>query len=344
MKKIYLLALTSNLLYLQMYADSRVYDFRGIASEMITVVGGVVDKDSIYNDNGEYMYYPVINFTSEGDTMHVQLDGMEDFEILYSNRVSKDHILKFRDEYMHVDGKSAVFKLTGLSIGDTIRLLASAKGSASPTFNALSGANGEDQIVENTKDSITYKFEIVEFYATTEIVQIKEISAGFRIQTLTIVPFVCGVEDITESTATLKWIPDTAVNQYNINVYQDTTHVAHYVVDANGQVVSSQHFAPSIYQHKMDTTVSSKDYFVITLDGLSAGTNYNYVINGTNIQNVPIYHKVGLFTTLSISTSIDNVVISDDPRKQTQKFIRDGILFIERNGKTYNAQGVEMKP
>ena len=152
------------------------------------------------------------------------------------------------------------------------------------------------------------------------------------------------VDSITSSTATLKWLPDSAVTQYDINVYTSDTLFAQYLVDGNGQVLSSQHFAPAIYHQKLDTTISSKDYFVITLDGLSAGTDYTYTIEGVNAQNTPIYHEAGSFKTLKEKEEGLFDVISDNPRKQTQKFIRDGILFIERNGKTYNAQGVEMKP
>ena len=31
------------------------------------------------------------------------------------------------------------------------------------------------------------------------------------------------------------------------------------------------------------------------------------------------------------------------PRANSQKLIKNGLLFIERNGKTYNAQGAEVK-
>lgn len=35
--------------------------------------------------------------------------------------------------------------------------------------------------------------------------------------------------------------------------------------------------------------------------------------------------------------------ISQEPKAKSQKLIRDGMLLIERNGKTYNAQGAEIK-
>ena len=35
--------------------------------------------------------------------------------------------------------------------------------------------------------------------------------------------------------------------------------------------------------------------------------------------------------------------ISQEPKAKSQKLIRDGQLLIERNGKNYNAQGVEVR-
>ena len=151
------------------------------------------------------------------------------------------------------------------------------------------------------------------------------------------------VEDITETTATLKWIPDTAVSQYNINVYTGGVLFAHYEVDSVGQIISSQMFAPSVYQQKMDSTSSSTDVFVISLEGLSAGTDYNYSIVGTNSQGAPIYHEEGSFTTQDEDEEGLFDAIADDPRKQAVKILRDGQLYILRNDRIYNLNGTEMQ-
>ena len=151
------------------------------------------------------------------------------------------------------------------------------------------------------------------------------------------------VESITDTTATLKWLPDSAVVQYDINVYTSETHFAQYIVGANGQILSSQRFVPSIYKHKLDTTTSSTEYFTISLDGLSAGTDYTYTIEGTNAESVPIYHEEGTFTTLNEDEEGLFDAVADDPRKQAAKFLHDGVLFIERNDKTYTTSGQEVR-
>lgn len=147
------------------------------------------------------------------------------------------------------------------------------------------------------------------------------------------------VEDITDTTATLKWIPDSAVTQYDINVYASDTLFAHYVVDGNGQIISSQRFAPSIYHQKLDTTVSSTEYFVISLDGLSAGTNYSYTIDGINAQSAPIYHEEGSFTTLA-PNGVN--VVADDHKKQMQKILQEGQLYIIQGEDIITIQGIKV--
>ena len=151
------------------------------------------------------------------------------------------------------------------------------------------------------------------------------------------------VKDITSSTATILWRKNEAVTQYDINVYTSETHFAQYIVGANGQILSSQRFVPSIYKHKLDTTTSSTEYFTISLDGLSAGTDYTYTIEGTNAESVPIYHEEGTFTTLNEDEEGLFDAVADDPRKQAQKLLRGDVLFIERNDKIYNLNGIEVQ-
>jgi len=150
------------------------------------------------------------------------------------------------------------------------------------------------------------------------------------------------VDDITETTATLKWIPDTTVMQYNINIYTSDTLFAHYVVDGDGNITSSQRFAPSIYHQKLDTTTSSTDYFVITLNGLSAGTDYDYTIDGTDAQSSPVYHEEGTFTTLNEDEDGFFDAIADDHKKQMQKILQEGQLYIIQGEDMITIQGIKV--
>jgi hypothetical protein len=71
--------------------------------------------------------------------------------------------------------------------------------------------------------------------------------------------------------------------------------------------------------------------------------------------NIPVYVPVGAkalyevamgwkrFTNIQEDPSLDIDQIANDKSQITNKVLRDGVLFIERNGKTYNAQGAEMR-
>lgn len=56
-------------------------------------------------------------------------------------------------------------------------------------------------------------------------------------------------------------------------------------------------------------------------------------------HNAPIYHEEGSFKTMDEGEEGLFDVILDDPRKQTIKILRDGQLYILRNGKTYDLLG-----
>ena len=151
------------------------------------------------------------------------------------------------------------------------------------------------------------------------------------------------VSDITETSAKLYWRPDTAVTLYKIDVYQNTTHIAHYEVDGNGHVISGPSGLPSIYHQKMDTTTSSTDYFVISLGGLSAGTDYNYTIDGTNAQNMSVYHEEGSFTTQSEPVPGLGITETPDDPRCARKILRNGHVFIIIGNETYTLQGQKIK-
>lgn len=151
------------------------------------------------------------------------------------------------------------------------------------------------------------------------------------------------VMDITDTSALLTWFPDVRVWRYEVKLYQNNVLEQQFLVDENGEIISSQQFAPSVYKHKMDTTNSSTDYFVISLNGLSASTDYNYTIEGKNTENVSVYHEEGSFKTLNEGEEGLFDITSDDPRKQARKILYNGQIYILRVEKIYTLQGQEVK-
>ena len=84
------------------------------------------------------------------------------------------------------------------------------------------------------------------------------------------------------------------------------------------------------------TAVPADGYeFVQWSDGETANPYLLTVEDGKNINITAV------FKDSSETTGIDST--TDNPSPVTHKYLRNGILYIDRNGKTYNALGVELK-
>ena len=154
-----------------------------------------------------------------------------------------------------------------------------------------------------------------------------------------IVGIDCGisvVEELKSSSAEIKWKPDERVSTFIITVYQGDSLYAQYIMDGEGKEISHEKFA-----HKADTTVNSTTFYVITLDGLTENTSYSYTVHGFDNQSMQVYQDNGSFKTKSKDE--DGIEqITNDQVPMTNKFLRDGVLIIERNGHRYTVEGKEM--
>ena len=185
-------------------------------------------------------------------------------------------------------------------------------------------------------------------YVPTEAVESYQSINGYSTSFAEIKSMTIGeseVEDITETSAVFKWLPDTAVTQYTITIYTDGNPFATYTVNADGTVIDSQRFAPQII--KGDTTVSTSEYFVLTINQLSASTNYTYTIKGVNSVNEPVYYEEGAFRTedeQKLPSSFEQRLTTNDQRLTTGiKFLRNGHLLILHNNHLYNTSGTRIE-
>ncbi|MCQ2347373.1 MAG: hypothetical protein MJZ92_05545 [Paludibacteraceae bacterium] len=76
--------------------------------------------------------------------------------------------------------------------------------------------------------------------------------------------------------------------------------------------------------------------------GFEVGTKYTYTIVTKNNGSKTFYSETGSFKTTDITTSIENVD-SQKPHIESQKVMHNGVLYIERNGKIYNALGGKLR-
>lgn len=112
----------------------------------------------------------------------------------------------------------------------------------------------------------------------------------------------------SETSVDLTWIPIDDVEQYHIMIYEDTTHtslIREYYVNADGKQVRPQndgnaptaHTPNFIIQQKKDTTYSTDELYVLTIEDLSPDVVYSFVIEGCNAEHKVIYHETGTFQT-----------------------------------------------
>ena len=89
------------------------------------------------------------------------------------------------------------------------------------------------------------------------------------------------------------------------------------------------------------------DGYMFTIPGLAANTTYDYTVTTYNANEEVLAEYTGTFTTLEDEhTSIDQITndqITNDQSQITNKFLRDGQIFILRGDKTYTLTGQEVK-
>ena len=167
------------------------------------------------------------------------------------------------------------------------------------------------------------------------------------------------VINIEETTAKILWESSPIVELYQINVFKADTLIAQIQVDANEQIISQQYFAPKmrfadntpIHNMPQDTTISGTDYYVISLTGLSAGTQYTYTIQGfAMIPDVTpgaapgamvqekVYYGSGSFQT-KLLTALPEIWVDIQSRKGRCVYLIDGRIVILRDGMMYDLMG-----
>lgn len=149
------------------------------------------------------------------------------------------------------------------------------------------------------------------------------------------------VINITTNQATLTWRPDSAVVEYTIQIYSGESLFATYTVNGKGEVTSSHRPSPGIIRMPMDTTVSTTEYYVITLEDLTEDNEYRYTIDGTNTEGNLVYHEEGTFRT-AVADGFATTP-ADCTRRSTRKIFRDGQILILTDDKTYSPSGIEIQ-
>ena len=139
-----------------------------------------------------------------------------------------------------------------------------------------------------------------------------------------------------DNTVDIIWPSVNEANTYEIEITKDGEAFCRLIFNAQGQLTSIA-FAPSRANVAQQTQATG---FSFTVIGLTSGTKYGYTIAASNSASQIIDTKQGSFTTTGgIAAAVDNTNVETKPIK----VIRDGQLFILRDGNTYTVQGQLVK-
>lgn len=174
MKKILLIAIvlmTGNFLFAQNYS------FEGLVASDFTNLStngtlGVYAMDGVDA--------PAISYTSP-DYMTFTAKGVN---FRYKNSGNKTNIIKCGATFLQTDGKNVEILLSGLTVGQQIRMTVTAKGATNSIFSAT-GATINSPVEATTGISNAAYVEVVMTIDAADVI-IKETNGGFRIKSLTI--------------------------------------------------------------------------------------------------------------------------------------------------------------
>jgi len=154
-----------------------------------------------------------------------------------------------------------------------------------------------------------------------------------------------GAEEIVvaaaDYTARIKWPKFDAAKKYTLQISGTDFRVT-YNFDGEGQMLSTSFGAPGIdgprgNAQNLQASYKSWQYDV---QGLEPLTEYFVNVVAADEGGDKLFNKTKSFTTKQIQ-AINQV--NGQSQVASKKFVRDGQLLIEKNGKVYTVQGAELK-
>lgn len=136
--------------------------------------------------------------------------------------------------------------------------------------------------------------------------------------------------------ATFTWPANDQAETYSLEITKDGVVCCTLKFNAQGQLVGIA-FAPERNgNHHTPSAVLAANGWQFTITGLNAASRYNYKLDVTDATQKVIKSYKGEFVTDGYT---DLISLPYGKKDGVTKFFRDGQLYIQRDGKTYNAQG-----
>ena len=141
---------------------------------------------------------------------------------------------------------------------------------------------------------------------------------------------------------TITWPTEDNADTYSIVIEKDNEVFCTLTFNADGLLLNIA-FAPARNgnHHAAQYAAQASKGLRFTVTGLEEATTYDYNITAKDASDKTIKSHSGEFTTQSNApTSVENTEVNSS---NVQKLLRNGQLLILREGKTYNAMGIEIK-
>ena len=147
----------------------------------------------------------------------------------------------------------------------------------------------------------------------------------------------------TSNSVVIEWPKADGAAIYTITIKKGDEPICTLSFNEQGQLLSIAFAAPARNDrsHQAQMATQTTTGWQYTISGLEPNTDYTYTVIAKSSDDTPIYTKSGSFKTQETTTSLNQT--SQEPIANSQKFLRDGQLIIERDGKMYNVMGVEVK-
>lgn len=140
-----------------------------------------------------------------------------------------------------------------------------------------------------------------------------------------------------ETSVNIAWAKVSGAASYELVIKDKNSQVVCTLIfDAEGRLLSIASNAPARDNMPQQTQVAG---FAFTVTGLNSGTTYNYSIVSKDSDGNTLKTETGSFKTTGEGSGLQNVT----DQTYEAKFIRNGQLYILRDGKTYTVQGQEVK-
>jgi len=151
-----------------------------------------------------------------------------------------------------------------------------------------------------------------------------------------------------ENDVTITWPTNTNAKTYTLDITSKGETICSLVFDQDGKLLSinfnngeapARFVSASVQQYA--TLLAGGSGMLFTVTGLNSNTNYAFSVVTKNNGGTSIESHSGTFKTTGVgpTTVLDSYVAPTTP---SNKIIKDGQLYILREGKMYNAQGGEL--